>query len=466
MSVPAPLKPYQQYINRANELANVDPVVAYYCRMYVVQECISMYSAATEETREYLNELMSSLEQVKKALPDSPLLGSESEEAAIYVENFAHKVFKGADDEDRAGVASIGTALRFRAASNFYQVLRVFGPLAADIEEKKKYAKWKAVQISKAIKAGKQPRPGGPQEHKEEDEARAAAAAAEAQAAAAAARGDSSPSQPPSSGPAVDEFGLPIIPSANSNPAPKPSSGPAFDEFGLPIVPSANSNPAPKPSSGPAFDEFGLPIVPSANSNPAPKPSSGPAFDEFGLPIVPSANSNPAPKPSSGPAFDEFGLPIVPSANSNPAPKPSSGPAVDEFGLPITPSANPSQGVAPNSGPLPPSFGGGSSGPAPHIPGPGVDLTPTPPPAHNFGPAPPAAAPAPAPAATAAQTSHPGIIRITPLPGYKPTVKQKNQATKFASYVSSSLAFHDIDGAIENLTSALALLTGLQFEKQ
>ncbi len=45
---------------------------------------------------------------------------------AAYVDNFALKVFVGADNEDRSGKATRATAKKFIAASNFLELLRLF----------------------------------------------------------------------------------------------------------------------------------------------------------------------------------------------------------------------------------------------------------------------------------------------------------------------------------------------------
>ncbi|CEH13908.1 Uncharacterized conserved protein [Ceraceosorus bombacis] len=54
---------------------------------------------------------------------------------------------------------SRNTALAYLAASNFFDVLSEFGELDAEISSKLKYAKWRAGEISKAIREGRQPAP-------------------------------------------------------------------------------------------------------------------------------------------------------------------------------------------------------------------------------------------------------------------------------------------------------------------
>jgi vacuolar protein sorting-associated protein VTA1 len=82
------------------------------------------------------------------------------------VEEFALKVFAKADNEDRVTTPTKKTAVTFLAASIFMEVLRVFsaegGELDDEIEEKIKYAKWKAADIMKSLREGKIPISGPP----------------------------------------------------------------------------------------------------------------------------------------------------------------------------------------------------------------------------------------------------------------------------------------------------------------
>jgi len=73
-----------------------------------------------------------------------------------------------ADDEDRTGKATKTTAHNFLAASQFFDVLAQFGEISNEIQEKKKYSKWKAADINGALKKGITPKPGGPSEEMEE----------------------------------------------------------------------------------------------------------------------------------------------------------------------------------------------------------------------------------------------------------------------------------------------------------
>lgn len=104
----------------------------------------------------FLTSLMQELETMKKTLPPFT-----QEEGKTLLTEFANSVFNRADEEDIAGLANKGTARTFYAAANFYDALAQFGETDNESLQKKKYAKWKAAEILKAIKDGRDPTPGG-----------------------------------------------------------------------------------------------------------------------------------------------------------------------------------------------------------------------------------------------------------------------------------------------------------------
>ena len=62
---------------------------------------------------------------------------------------------------DAAGKATATTAKAFLAAARFFEVLLHFGELREDIQEKMKFAAWKAADIQQALREGRRPTPGG-----------------------------------------------------------------------------------------------------------------------------------------------------------------------------------------------------------------------------------------------------------------------------------------------------------------
>jgi hypothetical protein len=77
----------------------------------------------------------------------------------VLVENFAQDLFLRADESDRAGVAGARVGRAFYVASVLIAVCKQFGALPADLAEKRKYALWRYVEYSKAVKEGRPPAP-------------------------------------------------------------------------------------------------------------------------------------------------------------------------------------------------------------------------------------------------------------------------------------------------------------------
>ncbi|KAK9084727.1 hypothetical protein Sjap_025138 [Stephania japonica] len=151
-----PAKLLLPYLQRADELQRHEPLVAYYCRLYAMERGLKIpQKERTKTTSSILVSLLNQLEKDKKSLK----LGSDDN---LYVEGFASNVFAKADKQDRAGRADINTAKTFYAASIFFEILNQFGELQPDVEQKQKYAAWKAADIRKALKEGRKPEPGPP----------------------------------------------------------------------------------------------------------------------------------------------------------------------------------------------------------------------------------------------------------------------------------------------------------------
>jgi len=108
---------------------------------------------------ESLEKKIIGLEKQKKQL------GSKMDEPGYgenYVKNFALRMFKVADDDDRAGTPTKTTAANFLVAGRIFDVLSQFGALSNDLQEKRKYAKWKTSDIMNKLKSGQTPTSGGP----------------------------------------------------------------------------------------------------------------------------------------------------------------------------------------------------------------------------------------------------------------------------------------------------------------
>ena len=151
-----PAKLLLPYLQRADELQKHEPLVAYYCRLYAMERGLKIpQSERTKTTNALLVSLMKQLEKDKKSIQIGP-------EDNLYIEGFALNVFGKADKQDRAGRADLNTAKTFYAASIFFEILNQFGALQPDLEQKQKYAAWKAADIRKAVKEGRKPTAGPP----------------------------------------------------------------------------------------------------------------------------------------------------------------------------------------------------------------------------------------------------------------------------------------------------------------
>ncbi|CAN1149679.1 Protein HOMOLOG OF MAMMALIAN LYST-INTERACTING PROTEIN 5 [Linum perenne] len=151
-----PAKLLLPYLQRADELQKHEPLVAYYCRLYAMERGLKIpQSDRTKVTNSLLVSLMKQLEKDKKSVNLGP-------EDNYYLEGFAQNVFSKADKQDRAGRADLSTAKTFYAASIFFEILNQFGQLQPELEQKQKYAVWKAADIRKALKEGRTPKAGPP----------------------------------------------------------------------------------------------------------------------------------------------------------------------------------------------------------------------------------------------------------------------------------------------------------------
>ncbi|KXS18642.1 DUF605-domain-containing protein [Gonapodya prolifera JEL478] len=149
------------FIQRAEELRNHEPIIAYYCEFYAARKAMEVRptTIAPQEFQIFLVALLDHLEKEKTRLSTSDAITNQDAGKA-YVENFALKVFSSADNEDRAGKAGKNTARKFFAAKLFLETLNIWGELEDEIQQKLSYARWKAVDIEKALKEGRKPTPG------------------------------------------------------------------------------------------------------------------------------------------------------------------------------------------------------------------------------------------------------------------------------------------------------------------
>lgn len=146
------------FLQRAEEVQKVEPRIAYYCRLYAVEEGLKLQNR-DKAIDELLFSVMDKLESYKSKNTLVP------EEDKLQLEGFALKIFDRADRVDRAGRADMSTCKAFYAASVFMEVCTQFGDLDEDLLGKQKYAAWKAADIRKAIREGRKPTVGSGKPH-------------------------------------------------------------------------------------------------------------------------------------------------------------------------------------------------------------------------------------------------------------------------------------------------------------
>ncbi|KAL1202995.1 putative MAMMALIAN LYST-INTERACTING PROTEIN 5 [Cardamine amara subsp. amara] len=410
-----PAKTLLPYLQRADELQKHEPLVAYYCRLYAMERGLKIpQSERTKTTNSILMSLINQLEKDKKSLNLSP-------DDNMHVEGFALNVFAKADKQDRAGRADLSTAKTFYAASIFFEILSQFGPVPPDIEQKQKYAIWKAADIRKAIKEGRKPTPGDPVDDDNDDL--------------------SIPSSGPSGshdiGPSDTNITShhrtePDHPSHDSN---NDSSHHHFPEVPQhPLPPRFHDNPnddyptdvpPPPPSSYSSNDLLPPPMGPPSDS-PYPHPYSHQPYHQDPPQHMPPPQNYPShePSPNSLPNFQSY-------------------PSFSESSLPSTPSQYPSHYPNPD-----PYYSSPHSAPAPSS----TSFASAPPPPYSSSNGRTNIAPVVDPAPSPAQKYHYDS-------SYQPGPEKIAEAHKAARFAVGALAFDEVATAVAHLTKSLELLT-------
>ncbi|WIA28963.1 hypothetical protein OEZ86_011498 [Tetradesmus obliquus] len=146
-------------LQRAEEIQSVEPRMAYYCRLYAIKRGLEL----PKPTKEISGLIKATFLQCEK---DKPAVKPDEEADRAYCENFALNVFRRADRVDRAARADMNTCKAYYAAAIFLQVLEQFLKPgeemeydAPDLLEKTRYALWRAAEIRKALREGRQPAP-------------------------------------------------------------------------------------------------------------------------------------------------------------------------------------------------------------------------------------------------------------------------------------------------------------------
>ncbi|KAL4979483.1 Vta1 like-domain-containing protein [Aspergillus desertorum] len=162
--IPASLKSADvgRFAVRAAQLEKAKPIIAYWCNFYIVNQIIERGLHITDdEVKLYTTDLMEKLEHFQNKNRDNDAI-TDSMAASAYVEEFGLEVFGRAEAAMRAKKATKQTADTFQAAATFLELCQIWNPLDAEVAAKVKFAKYHALRIVKAIKAGEDPNVANP----------------------------------------------------------------------------------------------------------------------------------------------------------------------------------------------------------------------------------------------------------------------------------------------------------------
>jgi len=208
-------KQCRRFLREGVRMDKVHPALGYYCRLHAVQMAMKM--PKTPETNDFAFSMIGGLESQKPT--------ESKEETLTRMKEIAMKAFNHADSIDRAGNANKKTIIAFTTAHVLLSVLKTQSDSGLDREdeERLKYAIFKSMDISKALREGRIPTPGPPgQENNPE------------------------PELEPEPAPDANPF----APASNFNPAPDMNSfAPQPAPDANPFAPAAsNFNPATEPA--------------------------------------------------------------------------------------------------------------------------------------------------------------------------------------------------------------------------
>ncbi|KAL1454950.1 hypothetical protein WDU94_009077 [Cyamophila willieti] len=249
---PDSLKGIQHYLNVASEHDSRDLAVSYWCRLHALQTALKI-DKSSDGAKLMLLKLMDWLEQEKKTHRENDTIMNETA-AQAYIENYALKLFQWADGMDRAATFNKNVVKAFYTASILMDVLQTFGDVSDDIEQNKKYAKWKAAYIHNCLKSGETPVPGPPE----------------------SGEGSEGPSIP--SGPSES-------PSTTNLPSPPRQKS---EEDNTPVFPAPTSAGGSQPTTPSIPDN-----PPAGPSFPSPSSTVTPSFPSIGQPTIPGLISQP-----------------------------------------------------------------------------------------------------------------------------------------------------------------------------
>ncbi|KAK3671260.1 hypothetical protein LTR78_008895 [Recurvomyces mirabilis] len=152
----------QPFASRAGQLEKYRPIAWYWISYHTLQTILSrQLHLGDEASQTYALKLMDTLETYKTNNSHNDAIVDDVA-AKAYMENFALETFNKADAQQRDGKVGKGTVDTFTAAATFIDVLGIWGAVDEELGKKGRFAKFHAVRIAKAIKAGEDPNETNP----------------------------------------------------------------------------------------------------------------------------------------------------------------------------------------------------------------------------------------------------------------------------------------------------------------
>ncbi|KAE9549669.1 hypothetical protein FO519_007111 [Halicephalobus sp. NKZ332] len=168
-NIPQSLHDVAKYMALSQTFAQRDTVVYYWTVYHVVQEGMKI-DKTSKEALGFLTGLLTELEALKKSNPDNEAMRNDIV-AQAHLESVALKLFRYADENDRAGNFDPKVRKAFYNSSLLLDVLAGFKEGMDDsLINMRKYAKWKAAYLFNCEKTGETPVPGGFNQDKQESD--------------------------------------------------------------------------------------------------------------------------------------------------------------------------------------------------------------------------------------------------------------------------------------------------------
>lgn len=401
--------------------------------------------SADAECTAYTTDLMEKLEQTKADMPGEDAL-LDDVAASAYCEQFALQTFAKGDKDMTENKVTATTADTLMAASTFLDVLSIWKKDDPEIASKTKYAKYHALRIIKAIKAGEDPNATNPVQDEVEQQ----------------------PPTPPLLDPSDPDVQS-INQSASQPPAPN-----AHQPY-VESAPNTDAQPSPTFSAPKVSPPPDLPSAPSGyttNAHDDVSPISQPAVSRQGS--VVSVGGGYFPRTEAPPTFTSDNtapsLPTAPSTEDDPLtsslgrPDGTTGTTMEALGASDpsafyqNPASPPPVAQPPQASPLNP-YASPPQQPQQHFPAQSPQQPPQQPyhmpqttaPSQQYASAPrqnpyaqPAAAPPPPPASSQGP--------------FRDDEESIRQAQKHAKWAISALNFDDAATAVKELRIALQAL--------